>query len=65
MKLCVACKGVGFVGQNDCKQCDGEGILASPTTFVRNKPKRKFEDHEAIKDKNMKFDKKNAIRGGY
>jgi DnaJ-class molecular chaperone len=66
VKLCTTCKGVGHFDDVDCPTCGGEGILASPTTFVRSKIKRKsFEEHEAIKSKSMKFDKKNAIRGGY
>lgn len=64
MKLCTACKGVGHFNDVDCPTCGGEGILASPTTFVRSNPKKKsFTEHEA--SKKVKFDKKNAIRGGY
>lgn len=67
MKLCSACKGTGMLANDICVECDGEGV-DSNMTFVRGKITRRsqpmeFSEHQAKKEKTMKLDKKNAVRG--
>lgn len=60
MKICDECSGKG------CESCDFEGCTSQVTFTVgkiNNRKKLGFDEYQAKKSKNMKFDKKNAVRG--
>jgi DnaJ-class molecular chaperone len=66
VKLCGQCNGMGFVEDDICERCGGEG-LENMTTFVVGKiNRRKQLDYDEVQEKKKhKFDKKNATRGGF
>ena len=67
MKICGACYGKGEVNYDICEVCGGEGIDTFSTFTVGKINRRKalsYEEAQSKKEKQMKFDKKNASRGG-
>jgi DnaJ-class molecular chaperone len=64
MRLCRTCNGYGYVDNDICFVCNGEGIEESFNNHQRNIRKKKFDDEEYSKPKKKnKIDKKNSSRG--
>jgi DnaJ-class molecular chaperone len=65
LKLCSVCNGYGFVDDDICEVCGGDGLETSQTYKKKEVRKMKLDYDERLESKKYKFDKKNASRGGY